>query len=75
MDGSQVAPGDDDTLMRICARPRASVSGTARCQKSSHTGKPSLTPAAIHGSEQIARAKEPPFIEQTVGGQEQLAAG
>ncbi len=38
-------PGDDETLMRICAPSRASSWGTDRCQKSSQTPIPTPTPS------------------------------
>src|SRR6188472_1286025 len=38
-------PGDDETLIRICAPSSASSWGVERCQKSSHTASPTPTPS------------------------------
>ena len=38
-------PGDDDTLIRICAPSSARSWGTDRCQKSSHTPIPRPIPS------------------------------
>ena len=68
-------PGDDETLIRICAPSSASSCGTERCQKSSQTATPRPTPSRRDGTarSRSPAAEEPPLVEQPVRRQEQLA--
>ena len=67
-------PGDDETLMRICAPSRASRLGADRCQKSSQIDMPDAdAEAAGHRPQDGARGEEAPLVEEAVGRQEDLA--
>ena len=54
-------------------RARAAAAST-RCQKSSHTARPTPTPEPRrHRAQHVARREEPPLVEQPVRRQEDLA--
>ena len=67
-------PGDDETLMRICAPSSARICGTVRCQKSSQMPMPKTdAQARRYRPQHVARPEEAAFVEEAVRRQEQLA--
>ena len=67
-------PGDDDTLMRICAPSSASSCGTGEVPEVLADADPEPGPSTRrHRPEQVPGGEEAALVEQAVGGQEQLA--